>query len=56
MKVLAILSALMAVTALAETLAEVTEKVFFDIKINDAAAGRIVFGMFGNTVPKTVKS
>ena len=56
MKVLAILSALMAVTALADTLAEVTEKVFFDIKINEEEAGRIVFGMFGSTVPKTVKN
>ena len=56
MKVLAILSALMAATALADTLAEVTEKVFFDIKINEEEAGRIVFGMFGNTVPKTVKN
>ena len=56
MKVLAILSALMAVTALADTLAEVTEKVYFDIKINDVDAGRIVFGMFGGTVPKTVKN
>ena len=55
MKVLAILAALMAVS-LADTLAEVTEKVYFDITIDGTAAGRIVFGMFGNTVPKTAKN
>ena len=55
MKVLAIISALMAVS-LADTLAEVTEKVFFDITVDDKAAGRVVFGMFGDTVPKTVKN
>ena len=56
MKVLAIISALMAVCTLADTLAEVTEKVYFDITVDGAEAGRIVFGMFGNTVPKTVKN
>ena len=56
MKVLAIISALMAVCTLADTLAEVTEKVYFDISIDGAAAGRIIFGMFGSTVPKTVKN
>ena len=57
MKFLAIISALMAACALADLpLAEVTEKVFFDIKIDGADTGRIVFGMFGDTVPKTVKN
>ena len=46
----------MAVCSLADTLAEVTEKVYFDITIDGKHAGRIVFGMFGNTVPKTVKN
>ena len=56
MKALAILSALMAVCTLADTLAEVTEKVFFDIKVDGVDTGRITFGMFGDTVPKTVKN
>ena len=56
MKFLSIVSALMAACTLADTLAEVTEKVFFDINIDGADAGRITFGMFGDTVPKTVKN
>ena len=56
MKVLAIISALMVVSALADTLTEVTHKVFFDMTINGQAAGRIVFGMFGNKVPKTANN
>ena len=43
-------------TATAEPLAEITEKVFFDITIDDEPAGQIVFGLFGNVVPKTVKN
>ena len=55
MKVLALLSAFMAV-AFADTLDTVTEKVYFDIEVDGNSAGRIVFGMFGDTVPKTVKN
>ena len=42
--------------AVAEPLAEITEKVYFDITIDDEPAGQIVFGLFGNVVPKTVKN
>ena len=31
---------------------DITEKVFFDITIGGVPAGRILFGLFGNAVPK----
>ena len=33
-----------------------TMKVFFDISIDGAPAGRIVIGLFGETVPRTAKN
>ena len=33
-----------------------TNRVFFDISINDEPAGRIVFGLFGDTVPRTAEN
>ncbi|EOA14016.1 hypothetical protein CARUB_v10027149mg [Capsella rubella] len=39
-----------------ENLKEITHKVFFDVEIDGKAAGRIVMGLFGKTVPKTVEN
>merc|ERR1712010_191892 len=55
MRILTLLTAFIG-AAVAEPLAEITEKVYFDITIDNEAAGRIVFGLFGDTVPKTAKN
>jgi len=36
--------------------AEITSRVYFDIAIDDQPMGRIVMGLHGNVVPKTVKN
>ena len=55
MKIISLISSLVAI-AFADTLDTVTEKVYFDIEVDGQKEGRIVFGMFGDTVPKTVKN
>ena len=37
-------------------MAEITGNVFFDVSIGDEPAGRIVFGLYGGTVPKTAEN
>ena len=45
-----------AMTASAWTLDVVTDRVFFDVEIDEKPAGRIVFGLFGDVVPWTVEN
>nr|CAH7743538.1 unnamed protein product [Callosobruchus chinensis] len=35
---------------------KVTDQIYFDIHVDDAHLGRIIFGLFGEVVPKTVRN
>lgn len=39
-----------------ELQAEVSTKCFFDVEIGGESAGRIVIGLFGDVVPRTVEN
>jgi len=42
--------------AVSGDLEKVTSKVFFDIEIGGSSVGRIVMGLFGETIPKTAEN
>jgi peptidylprolyl isomerase len=50
------LACIAVLVALASAEEEITNKVFFDISIGGEKAGRIVMGLYGKTVPKTVEN
>ena len=37
-------------------LSMVTKRVYFDVEIDDQPTGRIIFGLYGDLVPKTVEN
>merc|ERR1711939_799205 len=56
MKTILALSALFAVAECAKKEPKITHKVFLDMQVGDTDVGRIVIGLFGKTVPKTVEN
>jgi len=51
-----LLLALVAPAIVAADKEEITSKVYFDVEIGGTPAGRIVMGLFGKAVPKTVEN
>ena len=52
----ALLAASVGITCAQTEEAVVTEKVYLDLEIEGAPAGRVVIGVFGATSPKTVRN
>lgn len=51
-----ILALIFATAVIGKGLETVTSKVFFDVEIGGEPAGRVVMGLFGETVPKTAEN
>lgn len=51
---MALLGQIKPLTALADP--EITQKIYFDMSYDGQPIGRIVFGLYGNDVPRTVKN
>ena len=51
-----LLFGLLVAVAAAKDLETITNKVYFDVTIGGSPAGRIVMGLFGETVPKTAEN
>ena len=51
-----LLLASLGITCAQSTEALVTEKIYLDLEMEGAAAGRVVIGLFGATAPKTVRN
>jgi peptidylprolyl isomerase len=51
-----IIVAIIVAVALGKDLETITSKVFFDVEIGGEPAGRVVMGLFGETVPKTAEN
>lgn len=47
---------LIASVAFGKNLEAITSKVFFDVEIGGQPAGRVVMGLFGETVPRTAEN
>eukprot|EP01114_Cavostelium_apophysatum_P001474 TRINITY_DN1127_c0_g1_i1.p2 TRINITY_DN1127_c0_g1~~TRINITY_DN1127_c0_g1_i1.p2 ORF type:complete len:198 (-),score=49.51 TRINITY_DN1127_c0_g1_i1:101-694(-) len=54
--ILAVIAVACLAYASAEDLEKITSKVYFDVEIGGVPAGRIVMGLFGETVPKTAEN
>ena len=52
----ALLSVAASAAEVANTIATVTDKVYFDITIDGMPMDRVVFGLFGDVVPRTVEN
>uniref|UniRef100_A0A7S3NJ90 Peptidyl-prolyl cis-trans isomerase n=1 Tax=Aureoumbra lagunensis TaxID=44058 RepID=A0A7S3NJ90_9STRA len=52
-KLLQVIILLLGIAVHGKSLEKVTTKVYFDVTIGGAPAGRVVMGLFGETVPKT---
>ena len=51
-----VLAAFVALSCASSTEPEITHKVYFDVSIGGKQAGRIVMGLYGKVVPKTVEN